>query len=157
KSTVSRADRYRRRSALVSLKPHLAERRRQTRQHVGDRSWGQLPGISGPPRELEASGRKVPPRPINTGKARRERESSNPLTTSNLHGKEGVDGSSPSEGFDTKYLQISISCCLYWRAIRGLAGTKRVHIRGPTGTRGQARRRASPCDTPQRTPDPLPP
>jgi hypothetical protein len=27
-----------------------------------------------------------------------------------LHGKEGVDGSSPSEGLD--YLQISYFCCL---------------------------------------------
>jgi hypothetical protein len=29
-----------------------------------------------------------------------------------LHGKEGVDGSSPSEGF--KYLQIKVFCCLIW-------------------------------------------
>ena len=29
-----------------------------------------------------------------------------------LHGKEGVDGSSPSEGFDRKSLQIKMQCCL---------------------------------------------
>jgi hypothetical protein len=30
----------------------------------------------------------------------------------------GVDGSSPSEGFDVKSLHISIWCCLFWRTIR---------------------------------------
>jgi hypothetical protein len=32
------------------------------------------------------------------------------VTLRNLHGKEGVDGSSPSEGL--KYLQIGIFCCV---------------------------------------------
>jgi hypothetical protein len=32
------------------------------------------------------------------------------VTLQNLHGKEAVDGSSPSEGL--KYLQIGLFCCL---------------------------------------------
>ena len=39
------------------------------------------------------------------------------LPPQNLHGKEGVDGSSPSEGFDIKSLQIGMSSCLCWRAL----------------------------------------
>ncbi len=35
------------------------------------------------------------------------------VTRRNLHGKEGVDGSSPSEGL--KYLQIASLCCLFRR------------------------------------------
>ena len=34
-----------------------------------------------------------------------------------LHGKEGVDGSSPSEGFYIKSLQIGMYGCLYWHAV----------------------------------------
>jgi hypothetical protein len=59
---------------------------------------------------------------------------------------EGVDGSSPSEGFEIKYLQMAVVlpalACDY-----GLAGTKRVHIRGLAGTRGHGRRLASHRDT----------
>jgi hypothetical protein len=37
------------------------------------------------------------------------------VTLQNLHGKEGVDGSSPSGGFDTKSLQTGMLCCLTCR------------------------------------------
>jgi hypothetical protein len=37
-----------------------------------------------------------------------------PVPPLNLHGKEGVSGSSPEEGL--KYLQISFFCCLVWRS-----------------------------------------
>jgi hypothetical protein len=40
------------------------------------------------------------------------------VTPQNLHGKEGVDGSSPSEGFHRKYLQIRMFCSLVWRALK---------------------------------------
>jgi hypothetical protein len=35
-----------------------------------------------------------------------------PVPSQNLHGKEGVDGSSPSEGFLRKALQNGLYCCL---------------------------------------------
>ena len=38
------------------------------------------------------------------------------VTLPNFHGKEGVDGSSPSKGL--KYLQIGIFCCLVRRSPR---------------------------------------
>ena len=40
-----------------------------------------------------------------------------------FHGKEGVDGSSPSEGL--KYLQIGTLCCLFRRATSGGNGRGR--------------------------------
>jgi hypothetical protein len=43
------------------------------------------------------------------------------------HGKEGVDGSSPSEGL-RKCLQIGTFCCLFHQH----ADTKRTHLRYPS-------------------------
>ncbi len=57
-----------------------------------------------------------------------------------LHGKEGVDGSSPSEGL--KYLQIGYFCCLISRspAVRHGGGHLHVDLQGlsrpPRFTRG---------------------
>ena len=71
-----------------------------------------------------------------------------PVPPLNLHGKEGVDGSSPSEGF-TKALQNGLYCCRSgYDSI--LAGTKRIQVPGLVGTRGQAQRRTSPSDTTRR-------
>src|SRR3954471_10342352 len=53
-----------------------------------------------------------------------------------LHGKEGVDGSSPSEGF-AYCLLSSLLCCLFRRRRRGSASTKR-----PPAGRPRARRHA---------------
>ena len=38
------------------------------------------------------------------------------LPPQNFHGKEGVDGSSPSEGLH-KALQMGMQCCLRWRDV----------------------------------------
>jgi hypothetical protein len=57
----------------------------------------------------------------------------------NLHGKEGVDGSSPSEGFNIKYLQIGMYRCLRWRAIRPRGYETGTH----SGTGGHSRARAT--------------
>ena len=61
-----------------------------------------------------------------------------PVPPQNLHGKEGVDGSSPSEGFG-KALQIAM-----WRCLRGEHADTFRHI---CGTRDAARRLAAPPDT----------
>jgi hypothetical protein len=61
------------------------------------------------------------------------------LPASLLDGKEGVDGSSPSEGL--KYLQIDSFCCLVRRDVREEygGGQVRLHLqellsrRGPLG------------------------
>src|SRR6266851_4575859 len=41
-----------------------------------------------------------------------------------FHGKEGVDGSSPSEGF-AKFLLISSFCCCGWRRFYASTSTER--------------------------------
>ena len=56
------------------------------------------------------------------------------VTPRNLHGKEGVDGSSPSEGFE-KCRKQALSCCLFVEH----ADTNRTHLR-------YARRTATSCD-----------
>jgi hypothetical protein len=60
----------------------------------------------------------------------------------NLHGKEGIDGSSPSESLNNA-LQMGTQCCLKWRHGR-FAGTRRVHL----GTSGHSRARTSRDTTP---------
>jgi hypothetical protein len=69
----------------------------------------------------------------------------------NFHGKEEVDGSSPSEGFGKTPVN-GLVCCLLWRV-----GCARVRdgytFPGLAGARGQARRLASPCDTPHKRDD----
>jgi hypothetical protein len=57
-----------------------------------------------------------------------------------FHGKEGVDGSSPSEAC-TKALQEAVFCCL--GVIRLVAGTRRVHFGTSGALGGQARSTAT--------------
>jgi hypothetical protein len=54
----------------------------------------------------------------------------------NLNGKEGVDGSSPSEGFE-KTLQMGLSLSAQ-TPLRRLAGTRRVHFRTSRHSRARA-------------------
>ena len=76
------------------------------RQHPGDRSWGHVRGDPGLLGEAEAQGRKEQPRRTDPGNTRRQaRFLRFAPERFNLHGKEGVDGSSPSEGF-AKFLLI---------------------------------------------------
>src|SRR6478672_3728013 len=80
-----------------------AETRRGTappmKTTLGDRSWGQNPGSSRQLGAIQGPVQTEPRRPTDPGKTRREarllRPAAEPLS---LHGKEGVDGSSPSEG-----------------------------------------------------------
>ena len=77
----------------------------------GDRFWGQAGGPPGWVRELEGRATRDPRRRITIGKRGRKPASSEAAGQAfSLHGKEGVDGSSPSEGL--KYLQIDYFCCL---------------------------------------------
>jgi hypothetical protein len=81
-------------------------RRLPASERFGDRSWGQIPGSSGPPRASRGRGRQEPRRRIDPRKTRRGAGLLEPAAEDEiLHGKEGVDGSSPSEGFE-KPLQI---------------------------------------------------
>jgi len=67
----------------------------------------------------------------------------------NENGKEGVDGSSPSEGFDIKSLQIGIWCCLRWRTIKASRVRNGYTSWELAVTRGHGRRLASHRDTPR--------
>jgi hypothetical protein len=76
-----------------------ASSRRQARQRVGDRSWGQVSGSSGPLRESQATDRREPRSRVNPRKTRGEARCLRPADEHvNLHGKEAVPGSSPGEG-----------------------------------------------------------
>jgi hypothetical protein len=78
--------------------PH--ERGSASQPRSGDRSWGQLRGVSGPREALQGRGGNKAQQPMNT--AIPDRKHASPLIPApipSLHGKEGVDGSSPSEGF----------------------------------------------------------
>ena len=72
-----------------------------------------------------------------------------PVPPPDLHGKEGVDGSSPSEGFDIKSLQIGIWCCLRWRTIKASRVRNGYTSWELAVTRGHGRRLASHRDTPR--------
>src|SRR6266487_3607837 len=72
------------------------------------------------------------------GKRHVNRLSTSSHAATNPHGKEGVDGSSPSEGFCTKVLQIGILCCLRWRGLHA-SRVRDGYILGLAGTRGHAR------------------
>ena len=68
-----------------------------------------------------------------------------PLPPQNLHGKEGVSGSSPEEGLPKSPANGHL-CCLRWRDF----DASRVpdgYILGRAGTRGHARRRATRPET----------
>src|SRR5262249_3516635 len=79
-----------------------------TSQHPGDRSWGQVPGFSGPVRVAQGTRRTGRRGRIDQRKTRREARLLHPAGERfNLHGKEVVDGSSPSEGV-TKGQQMAV-------------------------------------------------
>ncbi len=63
------------------------------------------------------------------------------LTLPNLHGKEGVYGSSPSEGFVKTLQNGSFSCLL--RRSAGFSRVRDGYISGREGIRGQVRPRAT--------------
>jgi hypothetical protein len=71
-------------------------------ERFGDKSWGQVPGSSGPPRASRGRGHQEPRRRIDPGKTRRE-AGLFALAAAHeiLHGKEAVPGSSPGEGLNT--------------------------------------------------------
>jgi hypothetical protein len=74
--------------------------------------WLQRVAISGKsPRPVNRGNKRNPLPPAATGCLRR-------------YGKEGVDGSSPSEGF-AKFLLISPFCLPGWRRVRASASTER--------------------------------
>ena len=67
---------------------------------LGDKSWGQVRGSSGPLGAARGTLRRGQQSRIEPRKTRREARLLRPAADDfNLHGKEGVDGSSPSEGF----------------------------------------------------------
>jgi hypothetical protein len=95
---------------------------------LGARFWGQVRGFAGRLRTLRGKGAANEKTKRIAGKPHYQALFPDHIAAGrSLHGKEGVDGSSPSEGFDTKSLQIGKLCCLHWRA-RNHAGTR-------TGTR----------------------
>ena len=61
------------------------------------------------------------------------------VTLSNLHGKEGVDGSSPSEGFS----KVPVN----WHFLVAYLLNTRTHSGHIRGTRDVSRRLATPSDT----------
>jgi dienelactone hydrolase len=71
-------------------------------------------GLTGPVRrfagELRAAGHTVHTPDLYDGSTIANHRACPPLPRQNLHGKEGVSGSSPEEGL--KDLQISYFCCL---------------------------------------------
>jgi hypothetical protein len=67
----------------------------QTRRRLGDRSWGQVPGSSRPLEAAQDTSRRGPQSRIDPRKTRQEARLPQPAGERfNLHGKEGVDGSS---------------------------------------------------------------
>jgi hypothetical protein len=67
---------------------------------LGARFWGQVRGLSGRLRVPSREGCDNERNPPNPGKALYQAHLRNGITAGRiLHGKEGVDGSSPSEGF----------------------------------------------------------
>src|SRR5713226_6826395 len=72
--------------------------------------------------------------PWQIGRPRKRRNQAKTVATGcdqlpwDLDGKEGVDGSSPSEGL--KSLQISHLCCLYWRRYQVPVGGSGVTVDG---------------------------
>jgi hypothetical protein len=71
--------------------PH--ERGSASQPRSGDRSWGQLRGVSGPREALQGRGGNKAQQPMNT--AIPDRKHASPLIPApipSLHGKEGVDG-----------------------------------------------------------------
>src|SRR4029453_9072993 len=92
--------------------PH--ERGSASQPRSGDRSWGQLRGVSGPREALQGRGGNKAQQPMNT--AIPDRKHASPLIPApipSLHGNEGVGGSSPPEGFiEKKSPEIGDVCCL---------------------------------------------
>jgi hypothetical protein len=110
--------------------------------HLGDRFWGQVWAFPGSPRELHRRGEIPKENGTDAGKGRRQAVFlRSPADGRILHGKEGVDGSSPSEGLKESpanghiTLPASANCVVS-------AGTRRVHF----GTGGHTRARATSRD-----------
>ena len=101
-------------------------------------------------RHLEAHrATRVEPHDLQAKQYRRASGGHHAAKTRALHGKEGVDGSSPSEGFDIKSLQIGIWCCLRWRTIKASRVRNGYTSWELAVTRGHGRRLASHRDTPR--------
>jgi hypothetical protein len=76
------------------------------RASAGDRSWGQVGGFSVSLRALRGRGAAGNEKDVVAGKTRSQALFLwLPPAARNLHGKEGVDGSSPSEGFEFSLLR----------------------------------------------------
>jgi hypothetical protein len=105
---------------------------------LGDKGQGirDLRGVSGHRSRRPAKARR-------STKTRREARLFRPAAEYvNLHGKEGVDGSSPSEGFPKRPAKGQFVLPAMAR-FRRFAGTRRVHFR----TGGHSRARATSRDT----------
>ena len=101
----------------------------------GDRSWGQVWGFSGTFRAHRGRGSADNESTSVAGKCCKQALFLGLRRAMRiLHGKEGVDGSSPSEAY-LKCLQIGICCCLGFKH----ADPFRTHLR-------YARRPATSCD-----------
>jgi len=110
----------------------------------GARFWGQVRVSSGRLRLLQGKGGSSGETSQIAGKARYQAPFPGHIAAGRiLHGKEGVDGSSPSEGL--RKSPASGDFVLPVEAgFRGPAGTRRVHF----GTGGHSRARATSRDTP---------
>ena len=120
---------------------------------LGARFWGQVRGFSGRLRVLQDKGGTSGETRQIAGKARYEARFPDRIAGGdNLHGKEGVDGSSPSEGLQKSPANGHMVLPGATKS-SVVAGTRRVRF----GTGGHSRARATSRDTARNVPETLDP